>query len=80
MRRSAFIGPASHGSDGNVLLITLGLSIVIENVLLAAFGSDTRTIETPYGFSTVDLGVALLAVPKVIAFGALRSWRCCFGR
>jgi branched-chain amino acid transport system permease protein len=64
------IGPASHGSDGNVLLITLGLSIVIENVLLAAFGSDTRTIDTPYGFSTIDLGFVFLPVPRVIAAGA----------
>jgi branched-chain amino acid transport system permease protein len=61
------IGPASHGSDSNVLLITLGLSIVIENVLLAAFGSDTRAIDTPYGFSTIDLGFVFLPVPRVIA-------------
>src|SRR3712207_9048624 len=25
------IGPASHGSDSNILLVTLGLSIAIEN-------------------------------------------------
>ena len=64
------IGPASHGSDSNVLLITLGLSIIIENVLLAAFGSDTRTIDTPYGFSTIDLGFVFLPVPRLIAAGA----------
>jgi branched-chain amino acid transport system permease protein len=64
------IGPASHGSDSNVLLITLGLSIIIENVLLAAFGSDTRTIDTPYGFSTIDLGFIFLPLPRVIAAGA----------
>src|SRR5689334_15039558 len=46
------IGPASHGEDRNILLVTLGLSIVIENILLAAFRSDTRTIDVPYGFST----------------------------
>jgi branched-chain amino acid transport system permease protein len=62
------IGPASHGEDSNTLLVTLGLSIVIGNVLLALFGSDTRTIETPYGFSAVDLGVVFLPAPRVIAF------------
>src|SRR5690242_16292783 len=31
------IGPASHGDDRNMLLVTLGLSVVIENVLLYAF-------------------------------------------
>ena len=66
------IGRAGRGKDENVMLVTLGLAIVIENLALYLWSSDTRTIETPYSFSTVDLGVALIAVPKVIAFfGAL---------
>jgi len=66
------IGRASHGKDENVMLVTLGLAIVIENLALYLWSSDTRTIDTPYGFSTVDFGVALIAVPKLIAFaGAL---------
>ena len=52
-----------------MLLVTLGLSIVIENLLLAIFSSDTRTIDTPYGFSTLDLGFVFLSVPKAIGFG-----------
>jgi branched-chain amino acid transport system permease protein len=63
------IGPASHGDDRNILLITLGLSIVIENLLLAVFNSDTRTVDVAYGFSTLDLGFAFLAVPRAVAFG-----------
>jgi branched-chain amino acid transport system permease protein len=63
------IGPASHGKDSNILLVTLGLAIVIENGLLVAFGSDTRTIDVPYGFSSVDLGYVFLPMPRVIAFG-----------
>ncbi|MGL4811655.1 MAG: ABC transporter permease subunit, partial [Beijerinckiaceae bacterium] len=35
------IGPTSHGDDSNILLVTLGLSIIIENLLLATFRSDT---------------------------------------
>jgi branched-chain amino acid transport system permease protein len=62
------IGPASHGSDTNLLLVTLGLSIVIENGLLAAFRSDTRSIDVPYAFSSIDIGVTLLSVPRVVAF------------
>ncbi len=66
------IGRAGRGKDENVMLVTLGLAIIIENLVLYLWSSDTRTIETPYSFSTVDLGVALIAVPKVIAFfGAL---------
>jgi branched-chain amino acid transport system permease protein len=62
------IGPASHGSDTNLLLVTLGLSIVIENALLAVFRSDTRTIGVPYAFSSIDIGFTLLSVPRVVAF------------
>jgi len=62
------IGPASHGEDRNILLVTLGLSIIIENLLLAAFRSDTRSIDVPYGFSTLDLGFVFLPLPRVIAF------------
>jgi branched-chain amino acid transport system permease protein len=62
------IGPASHGDDRNILLVTLGLSIVIENALLAAFRSDTRTIQTPYGFSTIDLGFTFVVLPPAIGF------------
>jgi branched-chain amino acid transport system permease protein len=65
------IGPAAHGEDRNILLVTLGLAVVIENVLLYAFGADTRTLNLDYAFNVVDLGIAFLAVPRVIAFGAV---------
>ena len=64
------IGPASHGDDSNILLVTLGLSIVIENALLATFRSDTRTLDTEYGFQVVELGPLLLSKPRLIGFGA----------
>lgn len=64
------INPASHGDDSNILLVTLGLSIIIENALLAGFRSDTRSIDVPYGFSVIEVGNLLLSTPKVIAFGA----------
>ena len=64
------IGPAAHGSDSNILLVTLGLSIVIENMLLYAFRADTRTIDTPYGFSVVSFAGSFLAVPRVVGFFA----------
>src|SRR5262249_5069162 len=41
------IGPAAHGEDRNILLVTLGLAVVIENALLYAFRADTRTINLP---------------------------------
>jgi branched-chain amino acid transport system permease protein len=65
------IGPAAHGQDRNILLVTLGLAVVIENVLLYAFGADTRTLNLDYAFNVVDVGIAFLAVPRVIAFGVV---------
>ena len=66
------INRASHGKDENILLITLGLAIVMENLALLAFSGDTRTIDTPYTLRTVAIGPAMIALPKVIAFaGAL---------
>jgi len=65
------IGPASHGDDRNMLLVTLGLSIIVENALLFAFRADTRTIDLPYAFATVDFGFAFLAVPRVIGFAVV---------
>ena len=62
------IGPASHGDDRNMLLVTLGLSVVIENVLLYAFRADTRTIDLPYAFQTIDLGFTFLPIPRLIGF------------
>ncbi|MEY4643571.1 MAG: branched-chain amino acid ABC transporter permease [Hylemonella sp.] len=68
----SIINRASHGKDENILLVTLGLSIMMENVALLVFKSDTRTIETAYTLSTVALGPAMIALPKLVAFaGAL---------
>ncbi|MCP5286569.1 MAG: branched-chain amino acid ABC transporter permease [Burkholderiaceae bacterium] len=63
------VGRASHGKDENILLVTLGLSIVLENLALLWFRSDTRTIDTAYTLATVEIGPAFIAVPKLVAFG-----------
>jgi len=63
------IGPASRGDDSNMLLVTLGLSIIIENAMLAIFRSDTMTIRVPYAMSMVEMGDVLLSLPRLIGFG-----------
>ena len=65
------IGPASHGDDRNMLLVTLGIAVIVENALLYAFRADTRTVDVPYGFSTIDFGFALLSLPRVVGFAAV---------
>ena len=70
----AIINRAGHGKDENILLVTLGISIVLENLALLVFKSDTRTIETAYTLTTVAIGPAMIALPKLVAFaGALAT-------
>ncbi len=61
------IGPASHGDDGNILLITLGLAIIIANAMLAVFRSDTRSVDVAYAFSVVEVGGFFLSLPRLLA-------------
>jgi branched-chain amino acid transport system permease protein len=72
MLQRGVINRASHGKDENILLVTLGLSIILENLALLFFKSDTRNIETAYTLTTVNIGPAMIALPKLVAFaGAL---------
>ena len=65
-----FIGKLSYGKDENILLITLGLSIVIENLALMFFTGDSRTISMSYSDKMFELGPLLVGLPKVISFFA----------
>jgi branched-chain amino acid transport system permease protein len=65
------IGPAAHGDDRNFLLVTLGLAVAIENALLYFFRADTRTINLSYAFDVIAIGPAFIAVPRIVAFGAV---------
>jgi branched-chain amino acid transport system permease protein len=66
------IQPAWHGRDENVLLVTLGLAIVIDNLALWLWTSTTRSIDSRYAFEVIDLGVTFMPFAKLIGFfGAL---------
>jgi branched-chain amino acid transport system permease protein len=64
----ALIGRFSHGKDENILLITLGLAIVLENIALFFFTGDTQTITVSYSYTMVPLGPALVPLPKLVSF------------
>ena len=66
----AVIGRYSHGKDENILLITLGVSIIADNGALLFFGGDTETIDVPYAGKIIELGAAFLPLPKVISCAA----------
>ena len=62
------IGRISHGDDRRILLATLGLAVVLDNLALVLFTGDTRTIDTPYQFAVVQAGPLLLSVPRLVSF------------
>lgn len=67
------IGRISGGVDARILLATLGVSVILDNLALVLFTGDTRTIETSYSFSmidvgTADLGTVALPTAKVVSF------------
>lgn len=63
------IGRVSRGDDRTILLATLGIAVVLDNLALVVFTGDTRTIETPYSFDMVDLGTLSVPTAKLISFG-----------
>jgi branched-chain amino acid transport system permease protein len=62
------IGRISRGDDRRILLATLGIAVVLDNLALVLFTGDTRTIDTPYAFAVLEAGPLLLSVPKLISF------------
>ncbi|HTP84891.1 MAG TPA: branched-chain amino acid ABC transporter permease [Alphaproteobacteria bacterium] len=64
------IGAIKPGRDQNVLLITLGVSIVLDNLAVYFFTGDTQTIDTRYSLEMVNLGVALVSLPRLIGLVA----------
>jgi len=62
------IGRLSSGKDENILLVTLGLSILIENLALMFFKGDSRTILVSYSDTMIQVGPAFVPLPKLISF------------
>ena len=64
------IAPISRGAEQNVLLITLAISIMIDNLALYFWTSNTRTADIAYAYDTVEILGALLPLGRVISFAA----------
>jgi branched-chain amino acid transport system permease protein len=60
------IAPLGFGKDINVLLVTLGISIILDNLALYLWTSNTRNIDIPQAQVFIELGMISLALPKVI--------------
>jgi branched-chain amino acid transport system permease protein len=66
------IAPVLGAPEHNQLLMTLGLALFLDNLALALFTADPRTLLTAYSATTVALGPVRLNLPRLLAFaGAL---------
>jgi branched-chain amino acid transport system permease protein len=62
------VTPFSGGKEQNVLLVTLAVALIIDNLALYFWTSDTRTISVSYADTMVEIGPAFIPLPRVIAF------------
>ena len=52
------------------IFLTVGILIVLENLALVAFGSEFKSVQTPYQNEAVEVFDLLISLPYAIAFGA----------
>jgi len=64
----SIVAPMSKGSEQNVLLVTLALSLIIDNLALYFWTSNTRTADIAYAYDTIEILGAYLPLGRVIAF------------
>jgi branched-chain amino acid transport system permease protein len=53
----------------NQIMLTLGLSLILQNLALVLFSADPLIAQTAYSRITFSLGPAVVRVPQLIAFG-----------
>lgn len=56
-------------SHTNQVLATLGVSIVLANLLLLVVGAQSKVIQTPYSTLAIHVGGIVISVPRLVAFG-----------
>jgi len=64
------IRPVMGSPMHNQLLLTMGLSLFIMNLLLVIFRADPMTLRTSYSGSRVFIGTIMISFPRLAAFGA----------
>ncbi|ABE36741.1 branched-chain amino acid transport system / permease component family protein [Paraburkholderia xenovorans LB400] len=60
--------PLSGAPEHAQLLVTLGLSMVLQNVVLSLFGADFRSINVPVSNEAFELGAIVLPAARLYGF------------
>ena len=67
------INPVLSAPDTSQLFLTIGLSLVLQNLALMAWKSNFRTVITPYTSSALNLGGVFVSTPRLASFIAAAS-------
>lgn len=63
-----FIAPIARAPEHSSILMTVGVGLVISNLLLFGFGAQPQSIYTAYSTSTLRVGAVTFSLPLSIAF------------
>jgi len=58
-------------NDSNLIFMTVGLMMLMQNLALVLFKSDYRTVQTAYSLKNIHLLGQVVSLPKLISFGVL---------
>lgn len=62
------LNPIVNAPEEMTVLVTLGLGLIIQNLLLMAFGPEYYTVNTFYRLETIMVGAIRLDVAKLLSF------------
>ncbi len=63
-----FIAPIAHAPEHTSILMTVGMGLVISNVLLFGFGAQPQSIYTAYSTSTFHVGGVTFSLALTVSF------------
>src|SRR6266568_57028 len=63
--QGAIVSPLLAREPMSVLLATLGLALVLENLALLFFSADFKTVQTDVSLATFKLGGLIVSVPRL---------------
>lgn len=64
------LDPARDAPEHNQLLLTLGLSLILQNAALTLWGASFRSVSLPYTDANLYVGFVAIGVTKIAAFFA----------
>lgn len=64
------VQPIQNSSANMKIFATVALSLILQNVALIVCKGNFRTVQVPYGMSTIELMGIFISVPRLVAFFA----------